>query len=765
MRGRVLLAAAVAVFATGVAPVGAEVEAPPGGARATRAPQLDVASPQERHVRRLAYDLQNDGDPIPGFVEFLVRTLYEEDDISPARLVDSMQRVDEGGTATVEDLFSDLLRRTVDPASREFFVLRLDRIGRQKVAADLVASGEYFTRQGGGTNGGWVDAFYRDLLGRPADAGGRQYFLSELAAGRSRGSIASAVSGGAEGRRRLVSRLITELLRRPADAGGVSYYAGRLAAGWRVERVVTSIATSTEYVTKAQEAPRNAGLVLLGDGSRLSLFTAAGEVDETFDVTGLAEGEQVLDIDVRGATGVLYGVTSQSRLVAIATDGTADHIGGPIAGVDPDGLEVGIDFWNDDLHVTTGSVDVVVDPDTGAPTATHQLAYRSGDRHAGTTPDVHALAVRSVPVHPELVTIETAGLDTATDSLALLPESESSGPLGTGGPLHIDLDASTNGFDAADDAGLPFYAVLDTPHAPPSLWGVERSGEPRLLTSVPDDEVLGLALYPGGAAPDETAYVVAEGTSMITLISTRTWDTVGGPHLPVGLDTGTALIGLDVRPGGGGLFGIGSNGQVYGIVLTPQVATLSEIGVPLPSWSSADAADGVGFDIDPVSDLLQVTNDDLSWWVDLATGEVLGDASDEGMPETLTYASANPPGGTAPEIGGLAFTNSQRHVGEEPDPPESATAYGIDQTSDRLARLGSDGAVQWFGDQFLDVYDIEAVDGFDISPGPGQTAWALITSTGAQALIGFDLTTGFAHYRGTFDDETPRVLYTALAIA
>ena len=59
-------------------------------------------------------------------------------------------------------------------------------------AGALLASGEYF-RKAGGTNGGFVDALYRDVLGRSADERGSGGVRRQLAFGRSRSAVAQTL--------------------------------------------------------------------------------------------------------------------------------------------------------------------------------------------------------------------------------------------------------------------------------------------------------------------------------------------------------------------------------------------------------------------------------------------------------------------------------------------------------------------------------------------------------------------------------------------
>jgi hypothetical protein len=150
-------------------------------------------------------------------------------------------------------------RRVVDGFYRAYLDRPGDRGGlahfsssvltrRVSVQAALLGSNEYFSKAGG-TNEGFVDALFRDVLGRSADGGARTTFVAQLAFGRSRGAVARTVLTSREALGDLVDDLYEHHLRRAPDRGGRTYWRDRLAAGTRVETVVAALAGSSEYVS------------------------------------------------------------------------------------------------------------------------------------------------------------------------------------------------------------------------------------------------------------------------------------------------------------------------------------------------------------------------------------------------------------------------------------------------------------------------------------------------------------------------------------
>ncbi|MFV0260605.1 MAG: SpoIID/LytB domain-containing protein [Acidimicrobiales bacterium] len=86
----------------------------------------------------------------------------------------------------VDDLYQRALGRGPDPSGRAYWVTTIR--GGLKIEATGVlfyGSREYYLRSGA-TNAGFVDALYRDLLGRGPDPSGRAYWIDRLDRGRAR---------------------------------------------------------------------------------------------------------------------------------------------------------------------------------------------------------------------------------------------------------------------------------------------------------------------------------------------------------------------------------------------------------------------------------------------------------------------------------------------------------------------------------------------------------------------------------------------------
>lgn len=157
-------------------------------------------------------------------------------------------------------------------------------------------------------------------------------------------------------------------------------------------------------------------------------------------------------------------------------------------------------------------------------------------------------------------------------------------------------------------------------------------------------------------------------TSEGRLLCTRLGET-GRPASsePVkGLVTDTRLVGIDVRPATGELYGLGDQGGIYTLTARSGQASLrSRLSVPLSGQS-------FGVDFNPVVDRLRIVSD---------TGQNLRANVDDGMTTVdaaLNYVgppAANPASG----VTAVAYTNN------DADPNTATTLFAIDATLDQVA--------------------------------------------------------------------------------
>ncbi len=197
-----------------------------------------------------------------------------------------------------------------------------------------------------------------------------------------------------------------------------------------------------------------------------------GTIESGSALSGLQLNEQILGIDVRPATGELYGVGSFSNLYRIDTaSGAASLVGA--GGFSPalNGSSFGFDFNPviDRIRlVSDADKNTVLNPNDGTATGVTDLFYAAGDDNAGSDPNV----VHSAYTNSFLGTTSTQlyGIDTGLD--LLVTQANSAGTLQTVGAIGTDV-TDVGGFDISGVTGDAFLAVVDNGASQTMFWSID----------------------------------------------------------------------------------------------------------------------------------------------------------------------------------------------------------------------------------------------------------------------------------------------------
>lgn len=146
-----------------------------------------------------------------------------------AALTKALSESKEWAGVEIQNLYRKILDRSADgPGLRHW----LDQVRRgehiEEIAALFYGSLEYFSRVGS-TNRRFVDRLYQDLLGRPSDRPGLDYWSGRLDRGVStRSGVAAGFYASTESRHSRVTRLYRVILGRAPDSSGLNYWSDRL---------------------------------------------------------------------------------------------------------------------------------------------------------------------------------------------------------------------------------------------------------------------------------------------------------------------------------------------------------------------------------------------------------------------------------------------------------------------------------------------------------------------------------------------------------
>jgi len=192
----------------------------------------------------------------------------------------------------------------------------------------------------------------------------------------------------------------------------------------------------------------------LTDNNQLIRYTSGNQVKEAgaVSISGLREGEKILAIDFRPATGQLYGVSNQSRLYVIDQNtGATTAIGTQPFTPTITGMQVGFDFnpTVDRIRlVTDQTLNIRLHPVTGA------VAGTDGNLNPG-SPAVVAVAYTNSMAGASTTTLYD--IDVKTDKL-YIQNPPNGGTLVEVGRLNVQAVGEA-GFDIAPDNSLAL-AVL-----------------------------------------------------------------------------------------------------------------------------------------------------------------------------------------------------------------------------------------------------------------------------------------------------------------
>lgn len=428
-------------------------------------------------------------------------------------------------------------------------------------------------------------------------------------------------------------------------------------------------------------------------------------------ISGTMQGERILAIDFRPATGQLYGVSNQSRLYVInPMTGGVQPINMNTTPFTPalSGTIVGLDFnpTVDRIRLVTNiGQDLRLNPETGTVAAVDGMI--SGPA--------------SVAVSEVAYTNNFAGatattlydIDPATDRL-YIQNPPNNGTLMDVGSLGLDITGAA-GFDISPTDNTQGLVVV-TFNGASELQQINLStGRLQKLGNLPGN-IIGLAI-----PTQPTAYAI-DGSNNLLIFN---------PMSPIpitktlpGLAPGENIVGLDQRPVNGQLYALGSSSRLYTIAVTA-TSSWSAVAVGNPGSFTLSGTD-FGFDFNPTVDRIRVVSN---------TEQNLRLNPNDG---TLTLAdmNLNPAGNT---VTAAAYTNNFAGA-------TTTTLYDIGITGGNATLYTqnppNNGTLNPLGP--LNVSGgVESANGFDIG-GMSNIAYALLRSGGTTRIYSINLTNGNA---------------------
>jgi trimeric autotransporter adhesin len=500
------------------------------------------------------------------------------------------------------------------------------------------------------------------------------------------------------------------------------------------------------FVLPPSTAPSQAVGELLATTATNKLISfnrgAPGKLCTSAPITGLGAGESVVGADVRPADGNLYALTNNGKLytVAIATATAAlKSTLTPATTLSGAEFAVGFNPVPDRLRVISDTgVNLRINVDDGVVTTDSAITQAAG------TPGITAAAYTNSFAGARSTTLWA--IDSTSDSLVLVganPADAAACPNATNPncgvstvvqPLGITGDVTAiNGFDIEATTGAALAALAIGDAASSTLYTIQPSGP---TVSVAAGTIGGgerVRSLTFAATPALTAWVVTSDSKLISFAPNAPQTSLTNAAL-TGLQTDETLVGIDVRPLDGKLYGLGSTGRLYG--LAPSGAATQVVALA-PATGSAFTTLPIstyGFDFNPAADALRLVNRDEGNLRTLPSTRTAGS-----LGATFVDTALNPTGASVVAAG---YTNN--FVGTP-----NTTLYVIGGSVSTLYRQGglagepspNGGGLTSVGALGVNsAFDV----GFDIAGGNNGLALAVLDQSNASTLFSINLSTGAA---------------------
>lgn len=481
--------------------------------------------------------------------------------------------------------------------------------------------------------------------------------------------------------------------------------------------------------------------------------------------TNLQAGESIVAIDYRPATGILYGVSNQSRLYILnPITGAARAVNAAPFTPAISGGVAGFDFnpTVDRIRLITRSgQNLRLNPDDGTVVATDvningvadaiisEVAYTNNISGATTT-ELFNLDIVNARLYKQDA---NAGTLSTVGSIGLRSLITTNATFSTAYNTNINNFrnvASFGGFDIAPTGEalavftnqnsaaptIPVGGISTNPNNPlqainaipgnPTLFQIDVvTGKAKDLGLIPlpapNNGIPATALIGIAIAPAPVAYAVSETNGLMIFNLTKPEPIT---KQITGLQTGENIVGLDMRPLTGQLFALGNSSRIYTINPASGAATAVTLLPLIPLLSGTN----FGFDFNPTADAIRITSNtgqNLRYVVATGVNNVDGAINGGDVEQTA-----------------VAYSNNLL-------PTTTTVMYTINTKTDSLYRLATpnNGTLTRIGK--LKVEGASAVNGFDIGAVSG-TGYAMLGIGTETRIYTINLAFGTTVRIGTF---------------
>jgi hypothetical protein len=226
------------------------VQMPDGTQGIFRAAAKVLPGPNQKYVTQVYQDLLGRTPDSQGLAYWVTGL---DHGMSRAALATALTHSPEYYAANVvTPAYQQFLNRQPDNAGLAFWVQQLQNgLPDAQLEAFLIGSPEFYA-QSGGTNKLWVDAMYGQLLGRPADQGGEDFWTQALSSNMTRAQAAFGFVASQEREGQHVTADYQKYLGRGPDDAGLAYWVSLFVHSAKSnEELIAGFIASDEFFRKA----------------------------------------------------------------------------------------------------------------------------------------------------------------------------------------------------------------------------------------------------------------------------------------------------------------------------------------------------------------------------------------------------------------------------------------------------------------------------------------------------------------------------------
>jgi subtilisin-like proprotein convertase family protein len=215
-------------------------------------PVLPGCSPSDsknaRYVCRVYLDLLGRAAD-PGGKAFWLRKVDAGE--SRVGIIRKYQTTPEYRRRVVDDVYKTFLQRNPDKSGQTYWAEQVRKgVNPDQLRAQVIGSNEYWNKSGASA-AGFAAAIYQQVTRTPATPAQVASVTSQLAAGKTRSSIAAALLATPAGDTATVKGIYERYLRRTPPSSEVTFWVNRLQSGVTELKIVESTVSSNEYFNRS----------------------------------------------------------------------------------------------------------------------------------------------------------------------------------------------------------------------------------------------------------------------------------------------------------------------------------------------------------------------------------------------------------------------------------------------------------------------------------------------------------------------------------